>query len=197
MIAPESSEAPAAGLIRRLDGRPLVLVGMMGAGKTTIGRRLAHRLSRRFLDSDTEVEAAANMKIEEIFAVRGEAEFRSGEARVIARLLREPDIVLATGGGAFINPETRALIGEMGVSIWIKADLELLMARVARRSNRPLLKTADPRATLAALLQAREPIYAEADITIVSRDVAQDVVADEIFAALDRFMAGVGGADAV
>jgi shikimate kinase len=174
----------AASLGDRLVGLPIVLVGMMGAGKTTVGRRLAHKLSRRFIDSDAEVEAAANMKIEEIFATRGEAEFRAGEARVIARLLREPNIVLATGGGAFINAETRALIKRDALSVWIKADFELLFARVSRRSNRPLLKTANPRETLKALIEARYPTYGEADITVCSKDVPQDVVADEILSAI-------------
>jgi shikimate kinase len=167
----------------RLGARPLVLVGMMGAGKTTVGRRLAHRLGRHFVDSDEEIEKAANMTIPEIFESHGEAEFRSGEARVIARLLRDEHIVLGTGGGAWINPETRALIKEGALSIWIKADLDLLFSRVSRRSNRPLLKTANPRETLAALIAARYPIYAEADITVVSRDVPQDQVAEDIIAA--------------
>lgn len=171
-------------LLRRLAGRPIVLVGMMGAGKTTVGRRLAARLGRHFVDSDEEVEKAANMTIPEIFAAHGEADFRAGEARVIARLLRDQDIVLGTGGGAFINPETRALIKNGSVSVWIKAELDLLFQRVARRSNRPLLKTENPRETLRQLIEARYPIYAEADITVVSRDVPQDQVASDIADAL-------------
>jgi shikimate kinase len=173
---------------QRLDalarGRPIVLVGMMGAGKTTIGRRLASKLDRTFIDSDEEVERAAGMSIEDIFAAHGEADFRAGEARVIARLLREGDIVLGTGGGAFINPETRALIREGALSVWIRADFELLFARVSRRSNRPLLKTANPRETLRALIEARDPIYAEADVTVLSRDVPQDQVANDVVDAL-------------
>jgi shikimate kinase len=165
-------------------GRPIVLVGMMGAGKTTIGRRLAAKLGRSFIDSDEEVERAAGMSIEDIFASHGEADFRAGEARVISRLLREGDIVLGTGGGAFINPETRALIREEGISVWIRADFELLFARVSRRSNRPLLKTANPRETLKALIEARYPIYAEADVTVLSRDVPQDQVANDVVDAL-------------
>ncbi len=167
-------------MLALLAGRPLVLIGMMGAGKTTVGRRLAVRLKRHFVDSDEEVETAANMSIPEIFAAHGEADFRAGEARVIARLLRDGDIVLGTGGGAFINPETRALIKAGAVSVWIRADFELLFARVSRRSNRPLLATADPRATLQALIDARYPIYGEADVTVLSKDVPQDVVATEI-----------------
>ena len=171
-------------LLRRLAGRPIVLVGMMGAGKTTVGRRLAARLGRHFVDSDEEVEKAANMTIPEIFAAHGEADFRAGEARVIARLLRDPDIVLGTGGGAFINPETRALIKAGSVSVWIKAELDLLFQRVSRRSNRPLLKTENPRETLRQLIEMRYPVYAEADITVVSRDVPQDQVASDIVEAL-------------
>lgn len=177
-------------LLALLGSRPIVLVGMMGAGKTTVGRRLAARLGRHFIDSDEEIERAAGMSIEDIFATHGEADFRAGEVRVIARLLRDPEIVLGTGGGAFINPETRALVKAEAVSVWLKADFELLFARVSRRSNRPLLKTANPRETLSRLIDARYPIYAEADVCVVSRDVPQDVVADEIIDALAGHLAG-------
>jgi shikimate kinase len=180
-------------LVTLLAGRPIVLVGMMGAGKTTVGRRLASRLGRRFVDSDEEIESAAGMTIEDIFRMHGEADFRSGEVRVIARLLREPNIVLGTGGGAFINSETRALVKAEAVSVWIKADFELLFARVSRRSNRPLLKTANPRDTLRNLIDARYPTYAEADVTIVSKDVPQDVVASEIVDALLDFLGESNG----
>lgn len=189
----DSAAAHIEAVAHGLSGRPLVLVGMMGAGKTTVGRRLAHKLGRHFLDSDAEVELAANMPIEEIFATRGETEFRAGESRVIARLLREPDIVLATGGGAFINPETRALIKRESVSVWIRAEVDLLFARVSRRSNRPLLKTSNPRETLAALVEARYPVYAEADLTVTSRDVPQDVVANDIIAALAAHLEAADG----
>lgn len=167
-----------------LGGRPIVLVGMMGAGKTTVGRRLAARLGRHFVDSDEEVEKAAGMSIEDIFAAHGEADFRAGEVRVIARLLKDTDLVLGTGGGAFMNTETRALVKECGVSVWIKADFDLLFARVQRRSNRPLLKTANPRQTLKDLIDKRYPTYAEADVTVVSTDVPQDQVAGEVIEAL-------------
>lgn len=167
-----------------LAGRPLVLVGMMGAGKTTVGRRLANRLGRRFIDSDEEVEKAAGMSIEDIFKLHGEADFRAGEVKVIARLLREEGVVLGTGGGAFINAQTRALVKANAVSVWIKADFELLFARVSRRTNRPLLKTANPRETLQRLIEQRYPIYAEADIAVVSRDVPQDQVATQVIDAL-------------
>ena len=178
----------ARALASRLNGRPLVLVGMMGAGKTTVGRRLAARLGRQFIDSDEEIERAAQMSIPEIFEQRGEGEFRAGEMRVIARLLKENDIVLATGGGAFVNSDTRALVKAGAVSVWLKADLDLLFERVSRRANRPLLKTADPKGTLEKLIAKRYPIYAEADLTVVSRDVPQDNVAgDVITALLDHF----------
>jgi shikimate kinase len=173
-----------------------VLVGMMGAGKTTVGRRLAVRLGRHFVDSDEEVERAANMTIPDIFEAHGEADFRAGEARVIARLLRDNGIVLGTGGGAFINPETRDLIKAGSVSVWIKAELELLFHRVARRSNRPLLKTANPRETLKALIEARYPIYAEADVTVESRDVPQDQVAEDIVEALLAHLAATESSEA-
>ncbi len=177
-------------LIGRLAGRPIVLVGMMGAGKTTVGRRLAARLGRHFIDSDEEVERAAGMSIEDMFAEHGEDYFRAGEVRVIARLLKDRDLVLGTGGGAFMNPDTRALIKSSGVSVWIKADFELLFQRVQRRSNRPLLKTANPRETLQGLIDKRYPTYAEADVTIVSKDVPQDQVAGEV---IDALLAHLGG----
>lgn len=171
-------------LLHLLDGRPLVLVGMMGAGKTTVGRRLAARLGRQFLDSDEEIEKAAQMSIPEMFAELGETEFRSGETRVIARILKDENIVLATGGGAFVNAETRALIKSVAVSVWIKADFELLFARVSRRSNRPLLKTANPRETLRKLIEERYPVYGEADVTVVSRDMPHDAVASDLVEAV-------------
>jgi shikimate kinase len=171
-------------LNRLLAGRPIVLVGMMGAGKTTVGRRLAAKLGRRFMDSDEEVEKAAGMSIEDIFKLHGESDFRSGEAKVIARLLKEENTVLGTGGGAFINDDTRALIKRTALSVWIKADFEVLFARVSRRSRRPLLKTANPRETLRNLIDLRYPVYATADITVVTRDVPQDQVANEVIDAL-------------
>jgi len=183
-VAMAARESHRDELLALLAGRPIVLVGMMGAGKTTVGRRLATRLGRHFVDSDEEVEKAANMSIPEIFATHGEADFRAGETRVISRLMREADIVLGTGGGAFINPETRGLIKSGSVSVWIRAELDLLFQRVSRRSNRPLLKTANPRETMRELIDTRYPIYAEADVTVVSRDVPQDQVAGDIVAAL-------------
>lgn len=186
--ADASREAKRDELLALLQGRPVVLVGMMGAGKTTVGRRLAHRIKRRFVDSDDEIEKAAGMSIADMFEAHGEADFRAGEARVIARLLKEHDIVLGTGGGAFMNPETRALIKATAVSVFITAEFEVLFARVSRRSNRPLLKTADPRATLRNLIEVRYPVYHEADVTVASRDVPQDVVAGEVIDALIAYL---------
>jgi shikimate kinase len=183
-----SRQARAKELALLLDGRPLVLVGMMGAGKTTVGRRIASRLSRHFLDSDEEIERAAQMSIPEIFAQRGEPEFRSGETRVIARVLKDPDIVLATGGGAFVNLDTRSLVKNEAISVWLKAEADILFERVSRRSNRPLLKTANPRATLEKLMEERYPIYAEADITVASRDVPQETVAGDVIDAVLRYL---------
>lgn len=180
----QTTKAERHELASLLGSKPIVLVGMMGAGKTTVGRRIAAKLGRRFVDSDDEIEAAAGMTIDEFFAAHGEPEFRAGEARVIARLLKEDDIVLATGGGAFVNPETRALINANAVSVWLRAEFELLFSRVSRRSNRPLLKTANPRDTLKKLIEARYPIYAEAHLTVVSTDVPQDTVANDVIEAV-------------
>lgn len=181
---PASRLARAERLVAQLGGRPLVLVGMMGAGKTTVGRRLAGKLGRHFLDSDEEIEKAAQMSIPEIFEQRGEPEFRAGETRVIARVLKDKDIVLATGGGAFVNLETRAVMKAEAVTVWLKAEADILFERVSRRSNRPLLRTANPRATLEKLIEDRYPIYAEANVTVVSRDVPQDVVAGDVIEAV-------------
>ncbi|HEY8575304.1 MAG TPA: shikimate kinase [Devosia sp.] len=183
-----SRQARAEHLAQLLAGRPVVLVGMMGAGKTTVGRRLATRLGRQFRDSDEEIEKAAQMTIPEIFEQRGEPEFRAGETRVIARVLKDKDVVLATGGGAFVNGETRALVKGGAISVWLKAEADILFERVSRRSNRPLLKTANPRQTLEKLIEERYPIYAEADITVLSRDVPQEVVASDIVEAVFAYL---------
>jgi shikimate kinase len=180
-----TAEQPSATAILSLLGsRSIVLVGMMGVGKSSIGRRLAARLGVPFVDADSEIEKAAGMNIADIFARHGEAYFRSGEARVIARLLDGGPQVLATGGGAFMNAQTRATIANNGVSVWLKADIDVLARRLRRRTDRPLLKTDDPVATLAKLLVVRDPIYAEADVTVISRDVTHDVIVDEIVAAV-------------
>jgi len=177
-----------AGAAARIQGftprRAIVLVGLMGAGKTKIGRRLAARLNLPFFDSDTEIETAAGETIEEIFRNRGEAVFRDGERRVIARLLAQPVHVLATGGGAFMDPATRALIVRRGVSVWLRADLDVLLARVARRNNRPLLQQQDPRTVLAALIERRHPVYAEADVIIDSGEGPLELTTTRVIAAL-------------
>ena len=162
----------------------IFLVGLMGAGKSNIGRRMATRLRLPFLDADTEIEAAAGMSIPDIFETHGEPHFRDGEARVIARLLESGPAVIATGGGAFMREETRNRVRDRAVSIWLKADAEVIMKRVRRRSDRPLLQNADPDATVARLLGEREPVYATADLTILSRDVPHDKIVDECIDAL-------------
>jgi shikimate kinase len=174
----------AAALIAALGARSVVLVGMMGSGKSSIGRRLATRLAIPFVDADTEIESRADLTIPEIFEKYGEPYFRAGEARVIANLLDHGPQVLATGGGAFMNPDTRTAIGAKAISVWLKAELEVLMKRIRRRNDRPMLKTDDPAATLAELVATRYPIYAEADLTVLSREVPHDTIVDEIVAAL-------------
>jgi shikimate kinase len=180
-----NATASEAALLSWLGSRSIVLVGMMGVGKSSVGRRLAARLAVPFADADSEIEKAAGMSIADIFARHGEPSFRSGEARVIARLLDNGPQVLATGGGAFMNADTRALIKAKGVSIWLQAEFDVLLRRTAkRRSDRPLLHTDDPAETLRQLLAAREPTYALADLTVQSREVAHDAIVAEIIAAL-------------
>ena len=175
----------AADILAALGSRSIVLVGMMGVGKSSIGRRLAVRLGIPFVDADAEIEKAAGMSIAEIFARHGEADFRSGEARVIARLLDGGPQVLATGGGAVMNANTRNAIRAKGVSVWLKADVDVLLRRINKRKNdRPLLQTADPEQTLRALLAEREPVYAQADLTVLSREVAHDAIVADIVVAL-------------
>lgn len=188
--------ARARRIVSRLAGRSIVFVGMMGAGKTTIGRRVAARLDLPFADVDVEIEKAAAKTIPEIFAEHGEAYFRDGERRVVARLLGAGPQVLATGGGAFMNAETRAAIARSAVSVWIAADPDVLWARVRAKSNRPLLHTPDPEGTLRRLVAERYPVYALADLTVRSRDVGKDVMAEEILAALDHHFADAPADDA-
>ncbi|MGE5266523.1 MAG: shikimate kinase [Deltaproteobacteria bacterium] len=181
-------------LLSLLGERSIVLVGLMGCGKSSVGRRLASRLGIGFVDADEEIERVAAKTIVEIFADHGEAYFRDGERRVIGRLLASGPQVLATGGGAFINPETRAKIREAGVSVWLRAELPVLMRRVSKRDTRPLLKTGDPEATMRDLMAKRYPIYAEADVTVESRDVPHDVIVNEVIAALKAKLATVPAA---
>ena len=166
--------------------RPVVLVGMMGVGKTTVGRMLASRLGLRFIDTDEEIEKAADHSIAEIFERFGEEYFRDGERRVIARLIGEGPAIIATGGGAFINEQTRALIKEKCHSVWIDADMEILVARVSRRSHRPLLIGKDPRAVLTDLLDKRGPIYAMADFHVRSDAAPHGHTVDQILKALNE-----------
>src|SRR5580692_2416299 len=181
--------ASAAAILGLLGGRSVVLVGMMGVGKSSIGRRLAARLGVPFVDADAEIEKAAGMSIADIFARHGEADFRSGEARVIARLLDGGPQVLATGGGAVMNADTRATIKAKGVSVWLAAEFEVLLRRINKRKNdRPMLQTADPEATLRELLAVREPVYAQADIAVQSREGPHEVIVAEIVTALAAFL---------
>ena len=168
-------------------GRSIVLVGLMGAGKTTVGRRLAARLGIPFVDADSEVEAAAGLPIPEIFATHGEAAFRDGERRVIARLLHGGPQVLATGGGAFVDADTRARVAARGISVWLSADLDTLMRRVGRRPTRPLLRQGDPRATMERLMRERAPFYARADIALTTGEGPHDEVVDRLAALLEPY----------
>ena len=176
----ETSEA----LHPMAPSQTIVFIGMMGAGKSSVGRRLAKRLGLPFLDADDEIEKAANATIDEIFTTHGEAFFRKGERRVIARLLSGPPHVLATGGGAFLDPETRALIQTEGVSVWLKVPLDILDARVSRRTNRPLLKNGNPHDILAKLMTERHPIYAQADLTVEVQEESIEITVERAAAAL-------------
>ena len=173
-----------AQIRQSLGTRSIVLIGLMGAGKTAVGRRLANCLDLPFIDADGEIELAAGQSIKEIFAERGEADFREGERKVIARLLETGPQVLATGGGAYMNPETRANIQARGVSVWLKAELRVLLKRVQRRDHRPLLAVGDPETVMRRLMAERNPVYAEADITVESRDVPHEVIVGSVIDAL-------------
>jgi shikimate kinase len=198
--APVDSAAPevvtarpsASGLEKRvrtrLGRRAIVLVGLMGAGKSTVGRRLATRLGLHFRDADHEIEAAAGMSIPDIFAIYGEPAFRAGERRVIERLLGEAPMVLATGGGAFMDPDTRAAVGRLGVSVWLRAEIAVLMRRVRKRSNRPLLQDPDPEGVMRRLMAARDPVYATADVAVDSQDGSHDRVVEAVLAGLDAWL---------
>ena len=183
-ISATEAASQEAAIAAALGTRSIVLVGMMGAGKSTIGRRLSARLHLPFLDADSEIEAAAGMSIPDIFEVHGEPYFRDGEARVISRLLDNGPAVVATGGGAFLREDTRDRIRDKAVSVWLKADADIIMRRVRRRADRPLLQTADPVATVNRLLEQREPVYRGADLTVSSRDVPHEKIVDECVDAL-------------
>ena len=172
----------------RLGGRSIVLVGLMGAGKSTVGRRLASKLGLPFMDADHEIEAAAGMSIPDIFSIYGEDYFRDGERRVIARLLQEGPLVLATGGGAFMSEETRARVAQSGISVWLKADIDVLMRRVRKRTNRPLLQNSDPEGTMRRLIEIRHPVYATADLTVESHEAPHERIVNEIMRSLSVFL---------
>jgi len=180
----QEGDEEVVGLLERLGDRSIVLVGLMGCGKSSVGRRLATRLGLSFVDADTEIEAAAGKTIPEIFEDYGEAHFRDREHLVIKRLLAGGAQVLATGGGAYMRAETREAIREAGISVWLRAELDVLMRRVMRREDRPLLKTADPEQRMRELMAARYPIYGEADVTVESRDVSHELVVKDIIYAL-------------
>ena len=185
MVHPEEQTVPGIPVLPKT----IVLIGMMGAGKSTIGRQVADRLGVAFRDADREIELAAGRTIQEIFAEFGEEHFRSGERRVIARLLEDDPFVLATGGGAFMDAETRAVIKERAISVWLRAEFDVLWARVSKRSHRPLLKTADPQKTLMDLMTARYPTYGTADITVESADAPKDETAEQVITALKAYLA--------
>ena len=182
------SIAKEAEVVRqRLGQRPIVLVGLMGAGKTSVGRRLAEKLAIPFVDADHEIEAAAGKSIKEIFADHGEPYFREGERRVIQRLIGNGAQVLATGGGAYMNDETRQRIQESGISVWLRAALPILMKRVMKRQDRPLLQNENPEAVMRGLIDARYPVYALADVTVESRDVQHGQMVNDVIRALAQW----------
>lgn len=174
----------SAEVLRHLGRRSIVFVGLMGAGKTAIGRRVAGALGLSFTDSDHEIEAVSRMTVPELFDRYGETEFRALEQRVIARILENGPQVLSTGGGAYMNEHTRQAIADHGISVWLKADIDVLMDRVVKKQNRPLLKNPDPRAVMLRLMNERYPIYAKADVTVLSRDDTKDIITAEVIAAL-------------
>lgn len=184
-----------AALLEKLGHRSIVLVGLMGAGKTAIGRKVATALGLTFIDSDQEIEDVSRMTIPELFELYGEPEFRALEQRVIARVLESGPQILSTGGGAYMNAQTREAIASNAVSVWLKADLDLLMERVSKKQNRPLLKNDNPRAVLERLMNERYPVYALADLTVVTRDERKEVIAAEVIEALDRHLSAASDAD--
>lgn len=182
-----ASQADARRLAASRVDQPIVLVGLMGAGKSSVGRRLAKALGVPFADADDEIVRAAGQSIVDIFETYGEAHFRQGERQVIARLLDDAPHVLATGGGAFVDPDTRALIKDKALSVWLRVELDVLMARVLRRDTRPLLRVSDPRKVMSELMAAREPFYAQADIIVDSADGPHQRTVDAVIAALNAY----------
>jgi shikimate kinase len=181
--------ANSARIIRgMLDGRSVVLVGLMGSGKSTIGRKLAQVIDLEFFDSDTEIENASRMSVKDLFAVYGEPEFRALEQRVMLRLMEDGPRIISTGGGAFINPEVREAVLKGGIAVWLDADIDVLMERVGRRETRPLLNNDDPEATMRALMEQRYPTYAEAQIRVMSRNERKDIMVGEVIEALRLYL---------
>lgn len=189
-IEPIHAEQQPDEVLQRLGGRSIVFVGLMGAGKTAIGRRVAAALGLSFTDSDHEIESVSRMTVPELFERYGEAEFRALEQRVIARILESGPQVLSTGGGAYMNEHTRQAIADHGISVWLKADIDTLMDRVTKKQNRPLLKNPDPRAVMQRLMSERYPVYAKADVTVLTRDERKEVIAAEV---IDALAAALGG----
>jgi len=184
---PETVDIPR--LLKRLGRRSIVFVGIMGAGKTVIGRKVASLCNLPFVDSDHEIEKVSRMTIPELFSAYGEPEFRALEERVIERLLRNGPQVLSTGGGAFMSQATREVVKRRGVSVWLNADIDTLMSRVSKRQNRPLLNTEDPRAVMERLMAVRYPVYGTANVTVVSRDDPKDQIAGEVLLGLTKHLA--------
>lgn len=189
------TDVDQAALLEKLGQRSIVLVGLMGAGKTAIGRKVATALGLTFIDSDQEIEDVSRMSIPELFELYGEPEFRALEQRVIARVLEGGPQILSTGGGAYMNDHTREAIASNAVSVWLKADIDLLMERVSKKQNRPLLKNDNPRAVLERLMNERYPVYALADLTVVTRDERKEVIAAEVIEALDRHLSAANEAE--
>ena len=189
---PHDTADNQAELLQRLGKRSIVFVGLMGAGKTVIGRKVAAALDLPFIDSDHEIETVSRMTVPELFQRYGEPEFRALEQRVIQRVLESGPQVLSTGGGAFMNAQTRGFILEQGVSVWLKADIDTLMERVGKKPNRPLLQGPDPRGVMQRLMAERYPVYATADVTVLTRDERKEVIADEVIAALHEYLGAQG-----
>ena len=194
-MAAAAPETATRALLDKLGERPIIFVGLMGAGKTAIGKRVAQSLGLAFVDSDAEIQTVSRMTIPDLFAQYGEPEFRALAPRVIGRLLEEGRRVISTGGGAFMNEATRASIKATGVSVWLKADLDVLMERVAKKQNRPLLKDPDPRGVMQRLITERYPVYALADITVHTRDEKREVITREVIDAIASHLGATGEAD--